>query len=148
MNPLIRFHWRPLIPGERDAELLWGIVLGSSGLLAMAWICSGVPTPLCPLHAVTGIPCPTCGMTRGLRCLLRGDLASAFLFNPLGMVILFGLASYLLYAVIVVIARLPRLRWERISPATATFLRICAVILVVMNWIYLIAHEKVIVALR
>ena len=81
-------------------------------------------------------------MTRGIRCLLHGDLESAFLFNPLGMTVLFGLALYLIYAVVVVTARLPRLRWEILSSRTTIFLRVTVVILVVMNWIYLIHRER------
>jgi hypothetical protein len=31
----------------------------------------------CMFHEVTGIPCPGCGMTRAVLCLLRGELAEA-----------------------------------------------------------------------
>ena len=144
---MIRFYWRPLIPGEQDPELLWGAILALSGFMAVGWLCSGLPTPLCPLHTLTGFPCLTCGMTRGLRSLLHGDLESAFLFNPLGMAVLFGLVLYLFYAVAVVAARLPRLRWEPLSSRAAIWLRVAVVTLVAMNWIYLIHQERSLVGL-
>jgi hypothetical protein len=39
--------------------------------------------PLCPFLALTGIPCPLCGMTRAWDAALHGDLAAAFKFHPL-----------------------------------------------------------------
>jgi hypothetical protein len=39
----------------------------------------GVP---CPLRSLTGLPCPFCGMTRGVTALVHGRVADAALFNP------------------------------------------------------------------
>jgi hypothetical protein len=36
----------------------------------------------CPLLAVTGTPCPSCGATRAALHLLSGDLPSALVMNP------------------------------------------------------------------
>jgi Protein of unknown function (DUF2752) len=44
--------------------------------------------PGCMLHRLTGLHCPGCGMTRAAHATLGGDLAAAFRFNPLGMVLL------------------------------------------------------------
>src|SRR4051812_9799537 len=38
---------------------------------------------LCPFRAVTGLPCPGCGMTRAFCAIGHGDLANAFGFNVL-----------------------------------------------------------------
>lgn len=38
---------------------------------------------LCPFRAVTGIPCPGCGMTRAFCALGHGDLPGAFGYNAL-----------------------------------------------------------------
>ena len=38
---------------------------------------------LCPIKYITGIACPGCGMTRALRAVLRLDLAAAFYYHPL-----------------------------------------------------------------
>jgi hypothetical protein len=37
---------------------------------------------LCPLRAVTGVPCPFCGMTRGVVDVVHGDTLGALLLNP------------------------------------------------------------------
>lgn len=65
--------------------------LGAAGLayVALRDPAQGGFVP-CPLHALTGLWCPGCGMTRALHHLLHGDLAAAFssnLFLPLVVVI-------------------------------------------------------------
>ena len=39
---------------------------------------------LCPFHALTGLPCPLCGLTRSIVCCAHGHLAQSFAFHPLG----------------------------------------------------------------
>jgi hypothetical protein len=41
----------------------------------------------CIFKMTTGIPCPTCGMTRAYLSLLRLDLQSAFYYHPLFWVV-------------------------------------------------------------
>ncbi len=82
-------------------------------------------------------------MTRGVECLLHEDVVSAFLFNPLGMIMILGSALYLAYAAIVVSVRLPRFRWEGNSKSAALFFRCAAMFLVAGNWMYLIWHERI-----
>jgi hypothetical protein len=38
---------------------------------------------LCPWKALTGLPCPTCGILRSLAAALRGDWYSCLAFHPL-----------------------------------------------------------------
>ena len=142
------FHWRPLIPGERDEELIWGTIISLSGFFAACWIWLGLPTLSCPFHVITGIPCPTCGITRAFSCLLNGDPRTAFLFNPLAVSILLGIAIYLVYAAVVVVVKMPRLRWNPMSRLQKAMIRASVISLVAMNWIYLIHHERVIIVLR
>lgn len=66
-------------------------------LAARLFAASGARYP-CPLHALTGVACPTCGGTRALASLAGGHLARALSWNPLlaGMAIalpLLGLAT-------------------------------------------------------
>jgi hypothetical protein len=44
--------------------------------------------PLCPFAALTGVPCPGCGLSRAALALLSGDVAAAFHFHPLVFVAL------------------------------------------------------------
>ena len=39
--------------------------------------------PRCVFHALTGLDCPGCGGLRAAHRLLHGDVAGAFAFNPL-----------------------------------------------------------------
>lgn len=58
-----------------------GILLLGAGLLyalAVSKIGFGVP---CPIHALTGLRCPGCGVSRMCLALLRLDLAEAFRQN-------------------------------------------------------------------
>lgn len=48
----------------------------------------GLGLPPCAFHAITGLHCPGCGLTRALHALAHGDLARAWSMNPLAMVAL------------------------------------------------------------
>ena len=134
----MRLIRRPLIPGEPDPELLWGSVLGASALIGSLWLHAGLPTPLCPLHAVAGLPCPTCGSTRAASALVHGDLAAAVAWNPLMTLVMIGVALYVLYAAVVVIGNIPRLRWTSPSRSESRGIRIGVILLIAINWCYLI----------
>ena len=49
---------------------------------------------LCPVRAVTGFPCPACGLTRSWRSALHGDPGASLRFHPLGMIARAGAAAY------------------------------------------------------
>ncbi len=70
------FYWPRLLA----LALLAGVLLFP--LLAHDWVTApGRPT-LCPLRAVTGVPCPSCGITRALAHLERGHWAEAVRCHP------------------------------------------------------------------
>jgi hypothetical protein len=41
---------------------------------------------LCVFKRIFGLPCPGCGLTRAILCLLRFDLKNAFFYHPLFLV--------------------------------------------------------------
>lgn len=43
--------------------------------------------PRCPIHALTGLDCPGCGMTRGTTALLHGHVGAAVGDNALGFLL-------------------------------------------------------------
>ena len=62
-------------------------LLALAGLAALALIFVFDPAahsfyPACPLHALTGLDCPTCGALRAVHLLLHGDIRAAFALNP------------------------------------------------------------------
>ena len=70
------FYWPRLLA----LGLLAGVLL--LPLLAFHWVNRTDSLVLCPLRAVTAIPCPSCGLTRALAHLERGHWAEAVRFHP------------------------------------------------------------------
>ena len=72
--------------------------------------------PVCPLHAMTGLNCPGCGLTRGFHALLNGDVLTALRFNALLPVFGFVFA-YLALSMFLTAVRGRGLSWKIFSPA-------------------------------
>lgn len=75
--------------------LLAGLILGIGLAYAVFVRLSGLSIP-CPFHAVTGLFCPGCGVTRMCLALLRLDFAAAWQANPVLLLLLPVLAALLL----------------------------------------------------
>ena len=106
---------------------------------AALWVRLGLPTPSCPFHELTGIPCLTCGVTRAIYALLSFDLSGAFCLNPLFVIVLALISLYDLYA-IAVLAGFPRLSLE-ISRREGTACRVICVFAIVSNWGWLLVSQ-------
>lgn len=143
----MKIRRRPLLPGEPDHELIWGSVIAAAMVTGSVWLGAGLPMPACPLHALTGIPCPTCGTTRGLAALLHGDMRKAAAFNPLVMAGILAAVFYTAYAAAAVVGLLPRWRVS-LSPRAATAARIILTALLVSDWVYLFLHERLLAGIR
>ncbi len=90
---------------------------------------------LCLFKRVTGLPCPTCGLTRGILCLLRGRPDQAWLNNPL----LFSVLILLIAAtgIRTLFARSLRIHLSRTERVIAWLL---AAVLFAANWAYVIFY--------
>lgn len=62
-----------------------GVVAGLASAFAVGYFnpASAGFFPACPFHALTGLNCPGCGLTRGFHALFQGDVLSALHFNAL-----------------------------------------------------------------
>jgi hypothetical protein len=88
--------------------------LAAAQLAAAAWLVpvgDRVVTPggnelgvACPSHALFGVDCPFCGMTRSFVALAHGEIGRAFAFHPAGP-LLFAAMLVFLGAVVVVALR-------------------------------------------
>jgi Protein of unknown function (DUF2752) len=85
---------------ERETRVVGGALLGA----AVVWPRLPVHPPLtCPFRALTGIPCPLCGMTRAVVAAAHGHLLESLRFNPAGILV-----------VLLAIALLAGLRLDRV----------------------------------
>jgi Protein of unknown function (DUF2752) len=50
----------------------------------------GSPDVGCPLRATTGVPCPFCGMTRGVTDAVHGNVTAAAWLNPGSLFLVFA----------------------------------------------------------
>ncbi|WP_315859593.1 DUF2752 domain-containing protein [Cyanobium sp. ATX 6F1] len=94
-------------------------------MVALALRSHGLPLPLpgCPLRALTGVPCPTCFLTRSALATLHGDLGEALelhLFGP--PLVATGLWLALVQGLLG--RPLPAWRWGRLALAVAVALLI------------------------
>ena len=105
--------------------------------LGLVWVTHrySPDTTLCHFKRFTGIACPTCGLTRGVTTMLRGDVAKGVGYNPLvlgaGLFLLAVLAARLL------VARVPR------AELSATEKRVtwgALIVLFIANWAYVIVY--------
>lgn len=117
-------------------------VMGALGLLVARFVpVARLPFWRCELRALTGWPCLGCGLTRAADHLAHGNVASAFLSNPIGAVagILFALAA--LYALLHALVPLPAPE-VRVSDSAARRLRWMFGLAVLLNWGFVIVQTR------
>jgi hypothetical protein len=78
-------------PDPRRWRWMAPVVVVSAGILLLA---SPIAWP-CPLRALAGVSCPTCGMTRATRLALNGELGAALVMHPLVFLVVPLLTVYL-----------------------------------------------------
>jgi hypothetical protein len=136
----MRLEWRRLRPGELDAELIWLCVTVAAAAIGLMWLALQLPVPQCTFRTISGLPCVTCGATRGAMALARGDISTAFWLNPLVFAGIAAIALFDAYALVVLLARAPRLRVAFASPRARPVLVAISCAALLLNWIYLLRH--------
>ncbi len=67
---------------------------GYAGLMALLGIGNAPHLGICLWKAITGLPCPTCGLTRSLASAFRGEWSASLWFHPLSLAI-FTISAWL-----------------------------------------------------
>ena len=131
---------RMILERRAQGQIEFGVIYGGIALLLIcaSWF---VPVltiaPSCVFRDLTGVPCPTCGATRSVVHLARGDFFASFGMNPLVSVSFVIAALVFFYSLITLVAGIPRIGIT-ISDREKDVLRSLAVVLVLANWCYLI----------
>ncbi len=116
---------------RRRAWLVW---LGLSAIFVTSalWRPTDDGIVLCPLRALTGYPCPGCGMTRAFSAIAHGELWRAVRYNPLSPVL------FMAGVIVWVGAAATILNWPRARAAVARLspsaFAINVMLIVVLVW--------------
>ena len=65
--------------------------IAMAGLVGAAAVWPALPARphfVCPMRAITGIPCPLCGMTRACVAAMHGHIGASLAFNPAGVLVI------------------------------------------------------------
>ena len=126
----------------------YSLVYGALGILcaAAATLLAKIPERLlpiplrCPFRALTGLPCLTCGGTRAMAALARGDLQAALSFNPLVSLTALALVAFACASSWQRLTRRSVLRID-LTPRERSGLRGLAAAALAINWVYLLVQR-------
>lgn len=93
-----------------------------------------VALPACGMRLFTGWPCPLCGATRCLASLGRFEFASAFMLNPLLVLLVGGVLVWFLFWLTFPGFRHPRLASPPLKLLVSSRLWL---VLICLNWLFL-----------
>ena len=131
---------RVFLKERSPGQIEFGIIYGGVALLALFAV-HFLPVlrflPSCAFKGFTGMPCPTCGSTRSVVHLAHGELSASVAANPLISFCFCAAVLYCLFSIITLSMRVPR-PGIVLSEREKNLLRAGAVMIVLINWIYLI----------
>lgn len=131
MLRLVRVPRRPPWPlWAVSVVAAWLAMVGTTVLLSRQY---NMHVELCMAKRFTGLPCPTCGSTRGVISILQGRALRAWAFNPLLFTVFAAWGASL--AIRVAFARAVQIHWTRRARRIAWAV---AGVLVLANWAYVI----------
>ncbi len=139
---IVRIQTRPFAtPSQRALRLQgFGLIALGVGVLSV-WNPLSQPGPkVCLLRNAAGLPCPLCGMTRGVALCLRGRPFDATLFNPLTLpVLVLAAVLALKWAIEFTTGR----RFDVTVPSRlGRVLLILGYVVLLANWTYMLAYRR------
>lgn len=126
-------------PGKMEGMHVLGILGLIALVLARLFPFKALPFALCHFRAITGLPCPTCGMTTCFIHMTHGEFMQALAVSPLGIFVFFYVLAIIVFMIGHRIWKWPavKVRLRRWEKAVAITLGITVVLL---NWAYNIFH--------
>jgi len=109
------------------------------GFLAARWLPLLDLGYACAFKAATGIPCATCGMTRAVVHLARGEPGAAFSSSPLGAAAAAAAWGFALLAALRLILGRP---WPRIGPGAARAAAVAGGLALLANWAFVVVAHR------
>lgn len=100
--------------------IAWGLA-GAAGVAAVSWLSAhgAAGEPLCMMRRLFHVSCPTCGVTRALALLARGELGASLALHPWAAAL--ALQAFAAWGLAgLAIARGPRWRPDRWLPHAIT----------------------------
>lgn len=126
-------------PGKMEGMHALGILGIIALVLARFFPFQALPFTLCHFRAITGLPCPTCGMTTCFIHMTHGDFLRALAVSPLGVFVFFYVLAIIVFMIGHKIWKWPAVRVvlgrrEKIAAI------VLAIVVVLLNWAYNIFH--------
>ena len=122
-----------------DLFQIWGIVSIVLFVIARFFPFFKYNIPLCTFRRVTGIPCPTCGMTTCFIYLTHFKILEGFKASPLGTLVFTFSLLCVVYLFLTLFLKFPKVKILMSRREKGIFMLI-VVLLLLLNWIYNLHH--------
>lgn len=130
------------LPNRRNVRqagtLVWPglILLLLAGAFVVPYLPAGALPRTCLFQALTHLPCPLCGCTRGLALCMHGHFQAAWHITPLSVCLFAALLGCLAFFVIGFF----KSGGIRVSKKTAAYLVTTGILVALANWLYLLGR--------
>ena len=94
---------------------------------------------ICLFKRITAIPCPSCGSTRSVISLIKGDIAGALYWNPFGVLLICALLITPVWIFYDMVSRKESLLTMYLNMeqfVSRKWIAIPGIIIVIMNWVW------------
>ena len=94
---------------------------------------------VCIFKNITGYPCPSCGTTRSVKLLFKGEFSDAVMMNPLGLIVaalMLIIPVWLIFDVLTKRQTLYTMYFRSEKVLNTRWIAIILILLLIANWIW------------